>query len=67
MVMPVTHTAYEYTVEMTVPPGVIGGATVYYSQNAYTAAGLKDGSIRPYMGYTGDINYPTPYQGNHIS
>lgn len=66
MVMPVTHTAYEYTVEMTVPPGVTGGATVYYNKNAYTAVGLKDGFVRPYTGYTGDINYAEPYKGNHI-
>lgn len=66
MVMPVTHTAYEYIVEMTVPPGVIGGATVYYSPIAYTAVGMKDGSVRPYTGYTGDINYEQLYEGNHI-
>ena len=66
MVMPLTHAAYEYVVEMTVPPGVTGGATVYYGQRAYAAVGLKDGSVRPYIGYTGDINYPSPYEGRHI-
>jgi hypothetical protein len=48
MVMPLTHAAYECTVEMTVPPGVIGGATVFYEAHGYGAAGLKDGLVRPY-------------------
>jgi beta-xylosidase len=66
MVMPLTHRAYEFTVEMTVPPGVIGGATVFYEARGYGAAGLKDGLVRPYIGYSRDINYPTDYDGRHI-
>ncbi len=67
MVMPMTHTAYEYVIELTVPPGATGGAVVFYEPRAYAALGLKDGNVRPFVGYSRDINYTTPYQGgNHI-
>jgi xylan 1,4-beta-xylosidase len=66
MVMPQTHAEYEFTVEMTVPPGVIGGATVFYERRGFGAVGLKDGLVRPYIGYTGDINFPASYDGRHI-
>jgi xylan 1,4-beta-xylosidase len=66
MVMPCTHPAYEYVVEMTVPPGLTGGATVFYEPRAYSAIGLTGGLIRPYIGYSRDINYPLPYQGSHV-
>jgi len=33
---------------------------------ATAAAGLKDGLVRPYIGYSRDINYPTAYDGKHI-
>ncbi|MBB5268746.1 family 43 glycosylhydrolase [Algibacter amylolyticus] len=69
MVMPVTHTDYEYIVEMTVPEGVIGGATIYYEKSVgYAALGLKDGLVQTYMGFPNghNIGFKAPFDRNHI-
>jgi beta-xylosidase len=65
IVMPVTHRAYDFTAEMTVPAGAEGGATVYASRNAYATINLKDGHVHGKSLFA-VTQAPPAYQGNRI-
>jgi len=65
MVMPVTHRAYEFVVEMTVPPGAEGGATIYASERVNAMVSLNDGRIRCKSLIAEEL-YPATYKSERI-
>ncbi|MGA2540083.1 MAG: family 43 glycosylhydrolase [Verrucomicrobiota bacterium] len=45
MIMPITHRAYEFVTEMTVPAGAEGGAVIYANARLYTSVSVKGDTI----------------------
>jgi beta-xylosidase len=65
MVMPVTHRAYEFTAEMTVPAGIEGGAAVFASRKAYATINLKNGHVHG-QSLSAVTQAPPAFAGNRI-
>jgi xylan 1,4-beta-xylosidase len=65
MVMPVTHRAYEFVAEMTVPKGAEGGATVYCSPKASASISLRDGRVRG-KSLIAQTQFPPAYPGERL-
>jgi beta-xylosidase len=65
LVMPVTHRAFEFVAEMSVPPGVEGGAGIYASSKANAMISVKDGQVRG-QSLISTTRVPSPVTGERI-
>jgi len=65
MVMPQTHAEYQVTAELTVPEGMLGGLTIYFSAAAQASVGLRNGRVYEY-GRQNPFRDSTPYDGKRI-